>query len=161
MSSIYFTILYWTVLYFKKSNNRLAAEHDYWAHQSNVRLPNDQDHSQKIKHSILFDYRRTQTNTESSIELDLLSRLDMPEFICLTSFYFTLLIGCRRALKRAPDLWHFPCLYSLRDLIGCLNEPAGKVGFKMRGKCKWFCDWMVLWISNYLDLATIVIQSKA
>ena len=42
---LYYTILYRTVPYFKKSNNRLAAEHDYRAHQSNVRLPNEQDHS--------------------------------------------------------------------------------------------------------------------
>ena len=69
--------------------------------------------------------------------------------------------GCWRALKRAPDHWHFPCLYSLHYLIGCLNEPAGKLGFKMLGNFKWFYDSLDLWISNYLVLATIVIQWKA
>lgn len=42
--------------------------------------------------------------------------------------YFILLYFTYRVSKSSEN--------SLRDLIGCLNEPAGKVGFKMRGKCK-------------------------
>ena len=36
--------------------------------------------------------------------------------------------------SRSPTFSMF--VFTLRDLIGCLNEPAGKLSFKMRSNCK-------------------------
>ena len=45
-------------------------------------------------------------------------------------------IGLPKSSEKIPRSTKFSCSYSSHDLIGCLNEPSGKLCFKIRGNCK-------------------------